>query len=223
VDISEFARNNAEWCDTVCRVRGITGTFGDDAWTSTQRTPPLYPDAVTLRPNVDPEALLAGIDASPGCSIKDSYCDVDLSPAGFIVLFDAWWLYYEPGVRRGSSWITVADVPTFRAWEWEWIAHGGAPDVLAPALIEAAGVTVLADVRHGEVVAGAIANRSDTVVGITNNFTRDDNSWDGCRDAIVARYPDVTIVAYESEEGLAFAQQSGFEPVAPMRVWVRPE
>jgi hypothetical protein len=33
----------------------------------------------------------------------------------------------------------------------------------------------------------------------------------------------VTIVAYESEEGLAFAQQSGFEPVAPMRVWVRPE
>jgi hypothetical protein len=223
VEVSQFARNNAEWCDAVCRAHGILGKFGVDAWTSTRRTPPLYPDAVTLRPNVDVEALLDGIDTSPGCSVKDSYSDVDLSPAGFIVLFSAWWVYYEPGQRRSSSWTTVADEPSFRAWEWEWIAHGGAPDVLVPALIGSPGVAVLADVRDGEVVAGTIANRSDTVVGMTNNFTRDDNSWDGCRDAIVARYPDVTIVAYETQEGLAFAQQSGFEPVAPMRVWVRPD
>lgn len=223
MDVSDFARNNAEWCDTVCRAHGITGTFGDEAWTSTQRTPPLYPDAVTLRPDVEVDALLDRIDPSPGCSIKDSFCDVDLSPAGFIVLLSGWWVYYEPGVRRASSWTTVADLPGFRAWEWEWIAHGGAPDVLLPALIGSPGVTVMADVRQGEVVAGAIANRSDAVVGMTNNFTRDDKSWDGCRDAIVARYPDVTIVAYESQDELAFAQRSGFEPVAPLRVWVRPE
>jgi hypothetical protein len=223
VDVSEFAHNNAQWCDAVCRAHAIAGRFSYDAWTSPLRTPPLYPDAVTLRPGVDPVALLSGIDASPGCSIKDSFCDVDLGPAGFIVLFWGWWIYYEPGVPRTSSWSNVADEQTFRAWEWEWIAHGGAPNVLHPTLLEAPGMSVLADIRDGEVVAGAIAYRTDSVVGLSNNFTRDDNSWDGCRDAVVSRYPDITIVAYEAQDSIAFPQQSGFEPVAPVRVWVRPQ
>jgi hypothetical protein len=47
------ARNNAGWCDAFCRTRGVVGHFGEDAWSSAERTPPLYPDAVTLVPGVD--------------------------------------------------------------------------------------------------------------------------------------------------------------------------
>ena len=43
------------------------------------------------------------------------------------------------------------------------------------------GVRVLADVRAGEIVAGAIALRSGSVVGLTNLFPHDEDSWTGCR------------------------------------------
>ena len=39
----------------VCRTHGVTGGFAVDAWTAPVRTPPLYPDAVVLRPDVGPE------------------------------------------------------------------------------------------------------------------------------------------------------------------------
>jgi len=38
----------AEWCDALCRTHGIAGQFGMDFWSSSRRTPPYYPDAVTL-------------------------------------------------------------------------------------------------------------------------------------------------------------------------------
>jgi hypothetical protein len=33
------ARNNAEWCDALCRTYGVTGVFHPDDWTSPERTP----------------------------------------------------------------------------------------------------------------------------------------------------------------------------------------
>ncbi len=44
------AHNNAELCDLVGRGHGVVGEFGADAWTCSRRTPPRYPDAVTLDP-----------------------------------------------------------------------------------------------------------------------------------------------------------------------------
>ena len=46
------ARNNTEWCDAFCRTYGVAGVFHPDYWTSPERTPPLYPDAVTRVPGV---------------------------------------------------------------------------------------------------------------------------------------------------------------------------
>jgi hypothetical protein len=45
------AANNAEWCDLVCGTHGAQTRFDEDAWTSRTRTPPGYPDAVTLVPD----------------------------------------------------------------------------------------------------------------------------------------------------------------------------
>ena len=51
-----------------------------------------YPDAVTLaRGTVIPE-LLSGVDATIGCSVKDSFAELDLTPYGFRTLFEADWV-----------------------------------------------------------------------------------------------------------------------------------
>jgi hypothetical protein len=58
------ARNNAEWCDALCRTHGARTTLDGVAWTSRTRTPPSYPDAVTFVPEPDVPSLLARIDTA---------------------------------------------------------------------------------------------------------------------------------------------------------------
>jgi GrpB-like predicted nucleotidyltransferase (UPF0157 family) len=80
--VGAAARENAEWC--------ALPEHGDGFRFSRVRTPQYFPDAVTLRPGVDVQDILAAIDTSPGCSIKDSFDD--LEPPGFRRLFRAHWL-----------------------------------------------------------------------------------------------------------------------------------
>jgi hypothetical protein len=96
------ALNNAEWCHAVCG-----GAFDGRLWWSAQRTPELYPDAVTLVPGVAAAEILARVDDGEGCSVKDSFCDLELP--GFDVLFDAQWFWLDDagsaprGCRREDS------------------------------------------------------------------------------------------------------------------------
>jgi hypothetical protein len=113
VTAAAAARNNAELCELVCGA----GWFADGAWTSPVRTPPLYPDAVTLRPGVDPRALLDRVDASPGCSVKDSFADLDLAPFGFTVLFDAEWIV-RPADAAGDPTLAAGVLHEIGADEW---------------------------------------------------------------------------------------------------------
>jgi len=84
--VGAAVRENAEWCD----LHADAGELGDGFWFSRVRTPPFYPDAVTLRPGVAVADVLAEIDTAPGCGIKDSFDD--LEPIGFRRLFRALWL-----------------------------------------------------------------------------------------------------------------------------------
>src|SRR4029450_9057976 len=68
--VEEAARNNAEWSDSFCRTHGINGRFDSDAWTSAIRTPPLYPDAVTLVAGASAEAGLLRVGSSVGCAVE---------------------------------------------------------------------------------------------------------------------------------------------------------
>lgn len=84
--VGAAARENADWCD----LHAEAGEIGDGFWFSRVRTPAYYPDAVTLRPGVAVADVLAEIDTSAGCGLKDSFDD--LEPAGFGRLFRAHWL-----------------------------------------------------------------------------------------------------------------------------------
>jgi hypothetical protein len=108
---SAAALNNAEWCDLVVRSRGGTTHLGSDVWTSQDRAPACYPDAVTLVPRVAVPGLLSCIDTSAGCSVKDSFSGLDLAPYGFRVLFEANWVVRlgppPPAPSGGPKWARV--------------------------------------------------------------------------------------------------------------------
>jgi hypothetical protein len=225
------ARNNAFLCDAVSRAHGIRPHFGDDAWTSARRTPPLYPDAVTLRVGITVESVLARVDSSAGCSIKDSFGTLSLAAHGFNLLIEAEWIFRdasEPGHPGGSNtgiaWHEVSDEKDLALWEDAWSDHV-VPPTFSPSLI-ADGLVFLAAFDGDSVVGGAIVNPTDDVVGLSNVFAKGmprREMWPGCIDAISERFPGLPIVGYESSTALRGATGYGFMPLGSLRVWQRDE
>lgn len=222
------ARDNAEWCDAVVRGHGPAGAFAPELWTSALRTPPLYPDAVTLVPGAPAAALVAGIDTDgPGCSVKDSFADLDLAGAGFEVLFEARWIHRPagPAADTGSrlEWSAVTDAAGLEAWEAAWDGEKST-GLFHPAL-PGRDIVFLAGRAVGRIVAGAVAHRgSGAVVGLSNLFAADeadtDAAWAGALNAIAARWPELPVVGYESGDDLDAAVRAGFTPIGPLRVWL---
>jgi hypothetical protein len=227
--IRAAARNNAEWCDAVSRTHGVSGEFGAQAWTAPARTPLYYPDAVTLVPGADPVALVARIDTTvAGASVKDSFADLDLTAAGFQVLFDAQWIFRPAGAPTTApdlAWDVVDDPDSLRAWALAWDGGDGNADIFRPALLDPPATCVFAGrSADGLVVAGGVASRSDQVVGVSNVFAPDggtDAAWLIALEAVHRMFPGLPAVGYEHGEDLATAVRHGFEPIGPLRVWLR--
>jgi len=246
--IARAARNNAALCDAVCRSHGIAGRFDADAWVSADRTPPLYPDAVTLSPSVDRELLLDRVDGSDGCSVKDSFATLDLSAApSWSVLFEATWIAASPRAsaseraRRSTDpdapavvWDEVTDGEELDRWAAAWRTDPATSDLWRPALLDE-DVVVLAGRADGVVVAGAVVNVAAEVVGISNVFGGSDviggegdgpgelvaEAWRACTSWVADHLPDRRLVGYESGDDLTAALDHGFEPIGPLRIWVR--
>jgi hypothetical protein len=220
------ARNNAEWCDAFCRTHGIAGRFRSDFWSSPVRTPPLYPDAVTLRPEVSAERLLAGIDTSEGCSVKDSFADLDLASAGFRPMFQAEWLHREPPDSRaahGRGWSRVTTERQLGEWESTWAASPAAAGFFRPALLAIETIAVLARYAGERIIAGAIANRSEAVIGLSNVFATGGDSasaWSGGAEAAEALWGAMPVVGYDSDASLDSARRAGFETIGELVVWI---
>ena len=86
------------------------------------------------------------------------------------------------------------------------------------------GTFVLAGQSAGRrVLAGAVASRSDQVVGISNVFALDDGpdaAWPVVLEAVHWLFPTLPVVGYEYGDDLAAAARHGFEPVGPLRIWL---
>ena len=121
--LAAAVRENAEWVDLVCRAHGLPTTFTPDRWHTARRSPPFYPDAETLRPGVPPAVVLDGIATGPGCTVKDSFADLDLAPRGFQVLFDATWICRPAGPAPGP--MTWPAIPSSIVEDPTVTAYGG--------------------------------------------------------------------------------------------------
>ncbi|WP_449486654.1 hypothetical protein [Streptomyces avidinii] len=220
------AYNNAAWCAAVSRDGGFTA----EAWTSPRRTPPYYPDAVTLTGEADAAALVAAIDtASPGASVKDSFAALDLAPAGFEVLFGAQWIHRPAGAPAAApalEWARVAGPAELVAWETAWDGEESSGLFHPGLLTDHDGDVVFLTGRDadGRILAGAAANRTGEVVGVSNVFsvdgTPDDEAWAGALTLVAGLWPGLTVVGYESGDDLDTALGQGFAPLGPLRVWV---
>ena len=221
------ALNNAEWCDVVARSHGVETEIDPDVWIARTRTPPYYPDAVTLVPNPAIPDLLRRVDASAGCSIKDSFASLDLGPFGFRVLFEARWITRRLDVptARGAeaTWARMREASELAAWETAWSGGLGPQGLFRADLLAIDAVSVLAAYEADRIVAGAILNRSAEVVGVSNVFSlpgRKHAAWQGCLARASALYPAATMVGYQSSGDLDIALDHGFETAGPLRVWI---
>ena len=227
VSVVEAALNNAEWCDAFCRSHGVVGRFDETAWSSAERTPPYYPDAVTLAPGCSVESLVSRVDASDGCSIKDSFTDLALSAYGFEVLFTAEWLCQDRG-RPGdgsTGWSVVVDPADVERWEAAWGEPPIPPPFFRGELLGDAQIRMLVRSDGRRVRAGAMANRSRSVIGLSNVFDVEgdiESAWSGAASAARAEWGGMPVVGYEDGESLAAAHRAGFETIGVLAIWIRP-
>ncbi|WP_405692303.1 hypothetical protein [Streptomyces sp. NBC_00057] len=210
------------------RSHDLASEFRAQTWAAPARTPLYYPDAVTLVPGADPAALAERIDTTaPGASVKDSFADLDLTKAGFHVLFEAQWVHRPasaPAIASDLAWDVAGDPETLRAWALAWDDGDGNADLFRPELLDDPATFVLAGHSpDGRVIAGAVASLSDQVVGISNVFALDggpDAAWPVVLDAVHRLFPTLPVVGYEHGSDLAAAIRHGFEPIGPLRIWL---
>ncbi|MFD3532192.1 hypothetical protein [Streptomyces sp. NPDC058664] len=225
--LGDAVRNNAEWCQAMCAVHGLTGTFAPRAWTSADRTPLYYPDAVTLTEDADAKDVLAGIDrTTPGASVKDSFARLDLAAEGFRLLFEARWIHRAAGLQRppaAPGWRPVRTPEELAAWALAWSGDDADDAALfRPGLLADPATTIVAGYADdGRILGGAVLTASARVTGLSNLFATGDTdpsyTWAG---ALAAAPEDRPVVGYESGGGLPPALAAGFEELAPLRVWL---
>ncbi|WP_346105423.1 hypothetical protein [Nonomuraea maheshkhaliensis] len=231
------ARDNAAWCDLMCRAHGRPGTFAERAWTNPARTPPFYPDAVTLSPDATAADVLGRIDAGPGASVKDSFATLDLP--GFEVLFEARWIHRAAPDRTPTDWAAVEGAATLR----DWARAFGEPGLFPPALL--AEATIVYGRTDGEITTGAVLTTGapatgpageptvshagdpgsgpavSPAVGVSNVFGPDeDAAWAGALAMAAELFPGRPLVGYEIDPTTALSH--GFTTTGPLRVWIKP-
>jgi hypothetical protein len=221
------AANNARWCDLIARSHGLLTRTDRQAWTCQSRTPPLYPDAVTLVPSPSVPDLLGRVDASPGCSVKDSFGMLDLGSYGFGILFQAEWIARPasgPVMAPGpAGWRRIVGPADLARWQDAWRPDGGPADLFRARILDHDWVAVLAAEQGGQIVAGAIVTCGRPVAGISNFFARSaaaPEPWPGCLAMASSVFPGRAVVGYESGDELIRAERHGFERIGRLRVWI---
>jgi hypothetical protein len=238
--VERAAHNNAVWCDTVCRADGVPGAFVGPVWLNHKVVPPYHSNLVVISDAGSRKAIVDRIHRlmqrplPPGWSVKDSYCNLDLAPDSFGVLFEASWLWREPtlrGARRGPSdlrWSPVATAAELARWLSAWAREAdnaeaiGRPAQFPASLLTDPQVVFLAGALDDAIVAGGIANQTAGVVGLSNVFVDgvdETTAWAALIDAASDAFPGLPLVGYERGPTLDVARACDFQPIGPLRVW----
>jgi hypothetical protein len=237
------ARNNALWCDAVCRAHDRPGEFHDALWLTPLGAPRFYPDAVTLSGMESAaehmEAIAALVESARDreWAVKDSFHSLELNSLGFEPLFDAEWvalsppppdLTHHPAAEYRST--IVTGKAGLIAWEKAWAGEEGnaatisEPHVFMPALLAQPDILFISIQEDGGTVGGGILNRGSEVVGLSNLFGRIgmEKVWRILVAMAVEAFPGLPLVAYDRGHELAAAHEAGFKTVGPLRIWRLP-
>jgi hypothetical protein len=109
------------------------------------------------------------------------------------------------------------------AWEQIW---GGqqATRLFVPTLLDDPHVACIAAYQQQQLVGGAIANLTGSVVGVSNVVVPQEDPafwWAGLLAAIIDLFPGMALVGYEQGNDLAIAQALGFTAIGTLQVWAQ--
>src|SRR5262249_30238078 len=109
------------------------------------------------------------------------------------------------------------------AWEAAWSGGADANErVFQPALLDDEDVALFALGRGDRFAAGAVANRSGDIVGLSNFFARDTDVaalLGKCAAAAISCFPGRALVGYGGADELAALRRFGCDAIGPLRVW----
>src|SRR5215468_10079713 len=181
------ARNNALWCDAVCRAHDRPGEFHESLWLTRLGAPRFYPDAVTLSgvesapPQIETIAALVGSTREREWAVKDSFQSLELNSLGFETLFDAEWIAMcapPPDLKPAAEYRSarVTSKAELIAWEQAWAGEAvnaaaiSEPRLFKPRLLADTNNVFVSIQGDGGIVGGGILNRGADVVGLSNLF-----------------------------------------------------
>ena len=92
--ITAAIANNVALYESVFRAHRLRFQRKGQFWHAIDPAPAWYSDAIALVPYAHVDTVMAALAKRPIASIKDSFADLDLTPAGFCELFAAQWIYH---------------------------------------------------------------------------------------------------------------------------------
>lgn len=222
--VKAAARNNAHLYQRVCAAHGCETVLRASYLLCLGKPPRFYGQAVTLLPGVGD---VTAKEVSGG--FKDSFCDIEPDPFRYELLFKASWITFQPSAECALAldWKTVQCSNELDEWESGW-ARGDEEAPIYPrqfpySLLKLEDLTFHSVWNQGQLVGGAIFNRSDSVVGCSNLWALDGwhkRVWQDLPVYAGSLFPGVQIVGYERGHDLDLALGAGFVVTGPLRVWV---
>lgn len=232
--------NNVCWYQAMFRAHRLATDLDDLVWSSAALPPPFHSNLVVLSPAVDMPQLRGRLDVlenalpAPGYSMKDSFATLEVGALGFELLFEAKWIWREASQERRAcdpeAWIALTNPEVLQAWEQAWwgesrdLAAGQALRQFPASLMESPHHRFFARWDGGRIVAGAIANRSPGVVGLSNAFRLGApvfDEWSGLIRCASEHFPGLPLVGFERGQALQASVDAGFIPTGALRVWER--
>ena len=224
-------RNNAEWCDLVCRSHSVPGTYERSLWIQPGVGPEFYPNVITLARNdrqEQTERISDLLALRSSISVKDSFSALDLSTVGMRRVFDAEWVWMDPANSRHSfnmseRWSRIESVAELAYWQTAWRGAAPGSPVFLPALLENSSIVFLAAWSGAAIVAGCVLNRdANNVVGLSNLFSPvagRDRYFTAAINHASQFARGAPLVGYQSGEDLIRMKSSGFRSVGVLTVW----
>jgi hypothetical protein len=213
-----------QWYDDVFAVHGVPTSHADGLWCARGEPPRWHSAAKTVEPTVGAQRVVRAVEPFEHCSVADSFGTLDLSDAGFALLFEATWVHHEPLARppgeMPEDWSVVKHADELDRWN----ALHDTAGVLLPEMLGHRRFTFLAHDADDGLTGGAVLHdcRGDAV-GLSNSWTLPGTSLDvaalvACASMI---HPGRGIVDYAWGDELDALVDGGFSGLGPQVVWVR--
>ncbi|MCX2721512.1 hypothetical protein [Roseibium salinum] len=223
------ANNNADLYEAVFKSHGVGFERLPYAFVGKDEPPPYYSNLTVQSPDRadDVLSLLGGLAArfNGALGLKDSFCELELHDKGFEVLFEASWIWREPGNTPGQrDWQRIDNPHDLEIWEEAWNETGSPTErrMFNEAMLNMPDICFFGLKNDGRFEAGCIGNKSADCIGLSNVFSR--SSSEGVfadAAAIVATIDEsLPIAGYESGMDLEHARRAGFETVGDLRILV---